>query len=53
MSMAVIKTLIVLFFSKYNIELVDKVNPLRHTYAGVNLYSNLMIKLSSKKKCKV
>ena len=53
LALAEIKTLLILFFGKYNVDLVDKVNPLKHVYAGINLYPNLMIKLSSKQKRKI
>ncbi len=50
---AEIKTLLILFLGKYNVDLIDKVSPLKHVYAGVNLYPNLMIKLSPKYKRKI
>jgi len=39
-----------LFFEKYNVNLVNKVNPLKHIYAWIN---KLIIKLFSKYKRKI
>ena len=50
MAIAEIKILLILFFRRYDVNLVDKVSPLKHVYAQVNIYPNLMIKLSPKHK---
>ncbi|CAG8765529.1 1650_t:CDS:1, partial [Funneliformis caledonium] len=41
-AMTQIKTLLILFLMKYNVELVDKETPLQRIYAGLNLYPCLM-----------